>query len=371
MSPYVARDNPGLSARSTGWHTPCKTFGGGGLDVSYGLVCRPRLFGSRLEPALVGHHRHRLHATGPLHRSRPGDGAGLFRLRDDRGWLLRARRLRRHAGMVSAQRLHGAQARSDAAGPLADAGVEPSRHRRHHDHRLLSALSRGTPGGDPRPPHPGPRRPQSRDGAQRPYGAEFRPRASPRARPALRDRRRVDPGRRSAVAVLGAGRRRRRSGERHVCRFPQGPSHRLRREIFQLARTAQHAARPAAPAGDLPGRHVAGGPRVRLEIRRYYRRRVSRRRCGEGLSRRRAAAHGAARPQSRPLQGDVLGRHRAGRDARRGLGQKGAGRRRAQSQHGVPPRPAVLPERQSISPGSRSTSRCPRSRPMPRAARPR
>ena len=58
----------------------------------------------------------------------------------------------------------------------------------------------------------------------------------------------------------GAGRCRRRSGERHVCRFPQGPSHRLRRQILQLARTAQHAARPAAPAGDLPGRAFAGGP---------------------------------------------------------------------------------------------------------------
>ena len=102
--------------------------------------------------------------------------------------------------------------------------------------------------------------------------------APPRARPALRDRRRMDPGRRSALAVVGARRRGRRSGKRHVRRFPQGPSHRLRRQILQLARPPQHAARPAAPAGDLPGRHVARGPRVRLEICRYHRRRVPRRR---------------------------------------------------------------------------------------------
>ena len=116
-------------------------------------------------------------------------------------------------------------------------------------------------------------------------------------------------------------------------------------KYFKLARSAQHAARPAAPAGDLPGRHVPGGPRVRREIRRHHRRRVPRRRCGEALSRRRPAAHGAPRPQSRPLQGDVLGRHRAGREPGRGRGQEGAGRRSARPQHGVPSRPAVLPER--------------------------
>src|SRR5476649_1305134 len=84
-------------------------------------------------------------------------------------------------------------------------------------------------GATPRPSYQGPRRPQSGDGAQRPHGAELWPRTPPRARPALRDRRRMDSGRRQALEILGARRCRRRSGYRHVCRRTQDPPHRLRR----------------------------------------------------------------------------------------------------------------------------------------------
>ena len=80
----------------------------------------------------------------------------------------------------------------------------------HDHHRVLPALPGSAAGRHPRPPDPWPGRVQPGDGAQRPLGAEFRPRPALRARSALRDGRRMDGGGQPAVEIVGAGRHRRR-----------------------------------------------------------------------------------------------------------------------------------------------------------------
>ena len=63
-----------------------------------------------------------------------------------------------------------------------------------------------------------------------------------------------------AVVMDRDGARLRRSG--------QGPSHRARRAVLQVARAAQRRALAAERAGDPAGRHLAQGPRLRRAVRR-------------------------------------------------------------------------------------------------------
>ena len=105
-----------------------------------------------------------------------------------------------------------------------------------------------------------------------------------RAQEFMRDR----PG---AVGLVGRGRDRRRPGDRGVPAPARRRGVRAPRRPVRHRRPVHRAAQPAGPAGDLPGRRLRGGPRVRgrdrrrdLHPARHARRRpgVLRRRKGDG-----------------------------------------------------------------------------------------
>ena len=253
----------------------------------------------------------------------------LLRLPDHRGWVVHRRRVSGLARMVPAQCLRGTEERSDAAGAAAGLRHQAPGHRRHRHHQFLPALSRGAAGCHARSSDAWPGRAERGDRAQRPVGAEFWPRPALRARPALRDGRRMDGGGQSPVGIVGARRDRGEPGDRRVRRLYQGAPDPFRRPLLQVAWAAEHRAGAATTAGDLPGGRLAGRPGVCRQACRPDHRQGAHRRGGEELSAGHLAADGTARARAGRLQGDVqhLRRHR-----------RHAGRRRARSGRGRPRR---------------------------------
>ncbi len=87
-------------------------------------------------------------------------------------------------------------------------------------------------------------------------GAEFRPRQTARARPALRHGGRIHRYRHETLGFLGARRDRRRPQDRHPDRPEQGSHDRLRGQVLPLTRPAELRPLSAGPPGDRAGRRL-------------------------------------------------------------------------------------------------------------------
>ena len=212
----------------------------------------------------MGRRRRRgLDAAGHPHRAGEGGGARLLRLPAARGFAVRSRQLRQLDGLLSGARAAGAEERPAAADPADGAGDEPARPRADDLDQLLSALSARPADRHARPDVEGQGGLQLRDIDGRAGGAEFRPRRASRARPALRDGRRVRRGRHQALGVVGRRCDRDGSRARHVRRSRQGPRDQLQGPLLLLARAAQHRPPAAGPPRADPGRHLAAGPDLR------------------------------------------------------------------------------------------------------------
>ena len=259
--------------------------GFGGRSLPPWLVSRQQLRRPWLEPAVGRHQRRGLVATRPACRSGQGGGARLLRLRAARGLGVRPRQLRQLDGFLPEACPARAQERSAAAGAPDGAGDQPPRPGADDLDQLLSALSAGSPDRHARPDVEGQGGLQLRDLDGRAGGAEFRPRCASRARPALRDGRRVRRGRPAALVVVGRRRHRHGQRARHVRRSCQGAEDRLQGPLLRLARTAQHRPAAAGPSRAGAGRQLAAGPGFRRQAHGCGAVRRQHRRGDEGLPR--------------------------------------------------------------------------------------
>ena len=166
-----------------------------------------------------------------------------------------------------------------------------------------------------------------------------------------------------AVRLLARRRDRRRPGSRasscaDARRRARSPTTATQ---FDIARPVQRAAQPAGPPGDLPGRRLRRGPRVRRRRRRRDLHPARHAGGGPGVLRRRQGPARQVRPHARraedPARGDVRARRHRRRGRRRRPARSAASRSAAQTaikfaRAAVEPRP-VRP--------TTPTARCPTS----------
>ncbi len=196
-------------------------------------------------------------------------------------------------------------------------GHQPDRARRHRVDDLQPALRCRPALCDGGSPVQGPGRLERRDHGPRGRRRDVRHRHAPGSAAALQPGGRISRRRHQALGKLGAGRPRRRQGQRGLCRSQEDPSDpSLRRELLG-ARASALPPFASGPAGDLPCRVVAGRPGSgRAICRRGVHRPAHHRRC-EGVPGGPAAARGSPRPASGFDQDPSGHERRPGRDRSR------------------------------------------------------